>query len=195
MGESLREVMTKTAMSAVKNFSELSGILSKLEISGVYLFIGNGAKLQYGNMEQVRSSLKPVLTNISNLHGGNRGWMAVYGGDTYDPANPDLGSCMHYVKSQSRDGLRSTILLTLSFNTRRRGIRRDRSCTAECWRTTPCWEELPSTSARTSGPSCLAWSTSAPGGGLEPESWTTPDMSVSTSLMFLPQTPRENINS
>ena len=92
--------MTKATMSSVKNFSELSGILSKLEISGVYLFIGNGAKLQYGNMEQVRSSLKPVLTNISNLHGGNRGWMAVYGGDTYDPANPDLGSCMQYVKSQ-----------------------------------------------------------------------------------------------
>ena len=92
--------MTKATMSSVKNFSELSGILSKLEISGVYLFIGNGAKLQYGNMEQVRASLQPVLTNISNLHGGSKGWMAVYGGDTYDPANPCLGSCMHYVKSQ-----------------------------------------------------------------------------------------------
>merc|ERR1712113_758832 len=41
-------------------------------------------------MEQVRSSLQPVLNNISNLHGGSRGWMAVYGGDTYDP----------YVKTQ-----------------------------------------------------------------------------------------------
>lgn len=92
--------MTKTTMSAVKNFSELSAILSKLEISGVYLFIGNGANLQYGNMEQVKSSLQPVLSNISNQHGGSRGWMAVYGGDTYDPANPCLGSCMHYVKSQ-----------------------------------------------------------------------------------------------
>ena len=92
--------MTKPTMSAVKNFSELSAILSKLEISGVYLFIGNGAKLQYGNMEQVRASLQPVLTNISQLHGGSRGWMAVYGGDTYDPSKPCLGSCMHYVKSQ-----------------------------------------------------------------------------------------------
>merc|ERR1711902_102716 len=100
MGSAEFHVMRKPTMSAVKNFSELSAILSKLEISGVYLFIGNGAKLQYGNMEQVRASLQPVLNSISNQHGGSRGWMAVYGGDTYDPANPCLGSCMHYVKTQ-----------------------------------------------------------------------------------------------
>ena len=87
-------------MSAIKTFSELSAILSKLEITGVYLFIGNGAKLQYANMEQVKSSLAPVLTNITNTHGGSHRWMAVYGGDTYDPARPCLGCCMHHVKSE-----------------------------------------------------------------------------------------------
>lgn len=90
-------------MSVIRSFSELSSILSKLEISGVYLFIGNGAKLQYANMDQVKTSLEPVLSNISNLHGGSRGWMAVYGGDTYDPTNPCLGCCMHYVKTEFSD--------------------------------------------------------------------------------------------
>ena len=86
-------------MSVIKNFSELSAKLSELNISGVYLFIGN-ARLGYANMEQVKSSLDPVLSAISAQHGGGRGWMAVYGGDTYDPANPCLGNCMHYVKTK-----------------------------------------------------------------------------------------------
>ena len=86
-------------MSVLKNFSELAAKLSELNISGVYLFIGN-ARLGYANMEQVKSSLDPVLSSISAQHGGSRGWMAVYGGDTYDPANPCLGSCMHHVKTK-----------------------------------------------------------------------------------------------
>jgi len=85
--------------TVVKNFSEISSIISNLKIAAVYLFIGNGKKLQYANMEQVKVSLRPVLTNLDNLHGPQK-WMAVYGGDDYDPQNPDLGACMQFIKKE-----------------------------------------------------------------------------------------------
>ena len=90
----------------VKNFSEISTIISNLNIGAVYLFIGNGKKLQYANMEQVMGSLRPVMTKLDNVHGSMK-WMAVYGGDDYDPKNPDLGACMQFIKKEFKPTIMS----------------------------------------------------------------------------------------
>ena len=37
------------------------------------------------------------------LQGGE--WLAVYGGDTSDPENPDLGACMQWVKQRYKPHL------------------------------------------------------------------------------------------
>ena len=71
--------------------------MNKLGITGVYMFIGNGAKLQYDNMEKVKTVLGPVIEDLDRIHGAGQ-WLAVYGGDTWVEDSPDLGACMHWVK-------------------------------------------------------------------------------------------------
>ena len=84
-------------MSVIRTMKEFSNIVTKLNISAVYLFIGNGAKLQYDNMEKVKSILGPVVEDLDRNHGARK-WLAVYGGDTWVEDSPDLGACMYWVK-------------------------------------------------------------------------------------------------
>ena len=84
-------------MTTIKTMAEFSSMLPKLNISAVYLFIGNGAKLQYANMDKVKTVLAPAMESLDKKHGAG-GWLAVYGGDTWVEDKPDLGACMHWVK-------------------------------------------------------------------------------------------------
>ena len=84
-------------MSTINTMVELSNLLAKLNISAVYLFIGNGANLQYANMDKVKTVLAPTIEHLDRKHGAG-GWLAVYGGDTWVEDKPDLGACMHWVK-------------------------------------------------------------------------------------------------
>ena len=68
-------------MSTINTMEELSNLLTKLNISAVYLFIGNGANLQYANMDNVKTVLGPTIEHLDRKHGAG-GWLAVYGGDT-----------------------------------------------------------------------------------------------------------------
>jgi len=68
----------------------------------VYLFIGNGQTLQYEDMEAVKTVLAATLDPILPKGGE---WVAVYGGDTCDPENPDLGACMQWVKQRYKPHL------------------------------------------------------------------------------------------
>eukprot|EP00092_Neocalanus_flemingeri_P102467 GFUD01131067.1.p1 GENE.GFUD01131067.1~~GFUD01131067.1.p1 ORF type:complete len:186 (-),score=72.08 GFUD01131067.1:200-757(-) len=86
-------------MSIIKTFPEFSSLLAKLNISAVYLFIGNGAKLQYASMSKVKTVLAPTIDHLNCKHGAGR-WLAVYGGDTWVEDKPDLGACMHWVKQE-----------------------------------------------------------------------------------------------
>ena len=84
-------------MATIKSIEEVLSIINKLGLTGVYLFIGNGANLQYKDMNQVKDGLKPLLAQIEWQH-GTGGWLAVYGGDTWVEEKPDLGACMHWIK-------------------------------------------------------------------------------------------------
>ena len=84
-------------MAFISTMEEFSNIVNKLEISAVYLFIGNGAKLQYDNMEKVKTVLGPVIEDLNRAHGAGQ-WLAVYGGDTWVEDSPDLGACMYWIK-------------------------------------------------------------------------------------------------
>ena len=84
-------------MSTIKTMEEFNNLLMELNICGVYLFIGNGANLQYASLEKVKTVLGPTMEHLDRKHGAGR-WLAVYGGDTWVEDKPDLGACMHWVK-------------------------------------------------------------------------------------------------
>ena len=46
-----------------------SSLLPTLNISAVYMFIGNGAKLQYANMDTVKTVLAPAMESLDKKHG------------------------------------------------------------------------------------------------------------------------------
>jgi len=84
---------------AVRNFSELSEIIARTGIVATYLFVGNGAKLQYKDMDAVRQTLVEFGDTLEKEHGRGR-WLGVYGGDTFIEKSPDLGAAMHFLKSR-----------------------------------------------------------------------------------------------
>ena len=87
-------------MKALKSFAEVKNLLHCHPLLGVYLFIGNGPKLQYASLDQVGESLTPVLSDLNQKHGGPGRWLAVYGGDTWRPDSPALGAVMEFVKTR-----------------------------------------------------------------------------------------------
>ena len=82
---------------SVKDFNDVTKMMSKKNIEAAYLFIGNGPKLQYKDMAEVAQKLSFHIDKIQSSHGpGN--WLAVYGGDTFVEDSPDLGAVMAFVK-------------------------------------------------------------------------------------------------
>lgn len=57
---------TSPAISTIQSYPELKELISKNKISRVYLFIGNGPKKQYPDMDAVKSNLKAFF-ETSNL--------------------------------------------------------------------------------------------------------------------------------
>ena len=51
-------------MSTVHDFTDLKKLMSKLNTDKVYLFIGNGPKKQYEDMQKVEVSVRELLTNL-----------------------------------------------------------------------------------------------------------------------------------
>ena len=70
----------------IKCLTEFKKLLTYHEIKNTYLFIGNGAKLQYKNMEDVKLKVTETFENL-NLKNS----LAIFGGDTYIEDKPDLG--------------------------------------------------------------------------------------------------------
>ena len=68
-------------MQTLKTIEEIRIIISKLDISAVYLFIGNGAKLQYSNMNKVKTVLAPTMEHLDRKHGAG-GWLVISTLDT-----------------------------------------------------------------------------------------------------------------
>jgi len=85
--------------SAVRSFPELCEIIARTGIVATYLFVGNGAKLQYKDMDAVRQCLGEFGETLETKHGHGR-WLGVYGGDTFIEKSPDLGAAMHFLKSR-----------------------------------------------------------------------------------------------
>ena len=83
--------------TSLQNVEDVAIIMSNKSIDSAYLFIGNGAKLQYKDMNQVTQKLSPILDNLEMAHGRGK-WLAVYGGDTFVEESPDLGAVMAFVK-------------------------------------------------------------------------------------------------
>ena len=59
------------------------------------LFLGNGPRTQYADVDAVMSSLQAPLQKLNEELGE---WVAVFGGDSYVEASPDLGAVMKQVQ-------------------------------------------------------------------------------------------------
>ena len=59
------------------------------------LFLGNGPRTQYKDVDTVMADLDPHLTSLISEHGR---FIAVFGGDTYIPSKPDLGVIIKRVR-------------------------------------------------------------------------------------------------
>ena len=59
-------MQTSRAISTIQSYPELKELISKNKIGRVYLFIGNGPKNQYPDMDSVKSNLKEFC-KTSNL--------------------------------------------------------------------------------------------------------------------------------
>ena len=63
--------------------------LAKLVGPNFVLFLGNGPRHQYRDVDAVMASLRPALREIPEC-GPSSSWVAVFGGDTADPNQPDV---------------------------------------------------------------------------------------------------------
>ena len=98
--QSIRKMsQRKEAKPILRDVEDVLEIMSKKELTAAYLFIGNGAKLQYKSMGEVKERLSHVLSKIQANHGPCK-WLAVYGGDTFVEEKPDLGAVMAFVKEK-----------------------------------------------------------------------------------------------
>ena len=73
----LRSTMT-TQPRILSSFQDLTGYLREENIEDVYLFIGNGARLQYKELSKVCESLYPIVKTFK------KPWLAAFGGDRWD---------------------------------------------------------------------------------------------------------------
>jgi hypothetical protein len=78
----------------MKSFADLTLYLNANSIKDVYLFIGNGARLQYKELNKVCDSLKPIVK------GFKKPWLAAFGGDSCIEDRPDLGAVMKRLKDE-----------------------------------------------------------------------------------------------
>ena len=72
----LRSTMT-TQPRILSSFQDLTGYLREENIEDVYLFIGNGARLQYKELSKVCESLYPIVKTFK------KPWLAAFGGDRW----------------------------------------------------------------------------------------------------------------
>jgi hypothetical protein len=90
------EPLKASADPAVLNSQqELLNLLSKFKAA--ILFLGHGSKSQFGNMGNVQVALDATVSRL-NAQYGVGGWVAMYGGDGFNPEKPDIGAVMNYLK-------------------------------------------------------------------------------------------------
>ncbi|MBU0745050.1 MAG: hypothetical protein KKE11_06790 [Gammaproteobacteria bacterium] len=65
--------------------------------SAAILFVGNGAKSQYADINSTLSKVDAVVSNLNSLYGEGR-WIAVFGGDAYVADKPDIAHIVRYLK-------------------------------------------------------------------------------------------------
>ena len=89
-------------MSTITKFMEFKEIMRKNNVDRVFLFLGNGPKLQYKDITAVKSELNKTLDRTLNVQENchQKRWMAIFGGDTFVEEKPDLGTVIFHVKEK-----------------------------------------------------------------------------------------------
>ena len=94
--------------AVLKSFHDFQRLLLVRKIEFVCLFIGNGPKLQYQDLDAVKlkvseaieKTLNPIAKYGDRIENSDHTWLALYGGDTFVEDKPDLGSVIHFVKQK-----------------------------------------------------------------------------------------------
>ena len=91
--------MAKMNNTTISDFLQLCELIEELKVTGIYIILGNGRGPQYQSMDQVSSSLKPVMTKINEEHGGSK-LLMVYCGIPYQEESSDIATCMLHIKGE-----------------------------------------------------------------------------------------------
>jgi len=89
-----RPTMTSKSPKILRTFLDFKTHLAEENIKDVYLFIGNGARLQYKELSKVCDSLYPIVKQFK------KPWLAAFGGDSCIEDRPDLGAVMKRIKEK-----------------------------------------------------------------------------------------------
>merc|ERR1719167_1763809 len=88
---------TASAKPTIATLDQLKAFKHQHGIVKMFLFLGNGPRYQYDNIEDLNLQ---VETQLRSLLPGSGRWMALFGGDTYVPEKPDLGAVIKFIKAK-----------------------------------------------------------------------------------------------
>uniref|UniRef100_A0A7M5TVR3 Uncharacterized protein n=1 Tax=Clytia hemisphaerica TaxID=252671 RepID=A0A7M5TVR3_9CNID len=97
------------SINFIKTFNDFHQLLKLHHIQKVCLFIGNGPKLQYKDLDAVKLKTSHAIETIVGLKPSEivkrteseyQKCLVLYGGDTFIEDKPDLGAVIHYVKKK-----------------------------------------------------------------------------------------------
>lgn len=66
------------------------------KFDAVYSFTGHGSKNQLKDISEISENLEDLVNDLNKMHGAGK-WLAVYGGDPYNPEKPDIGFIMEHL--------------------------------------------------------------------------------------------------
>ena len=89
--------------SVLNTVNDFRRILNLHNIQKVCLFIGNGPRLQYKDLDSVKNHVSRAIETTLNIKPEPEvtdctSWLLLFGGDTFVEDKPDLGAVIHYVK-------------------------------------------------------------------------------------------------
>jgi hypothetical protein len=99
LASSLAFSIPALAFSTQRRFSSLDELQKTLGERKFVLFLGNGPRYQYESVDEIVDKLQPVIETLKQETSCN-GLVAIFGGDTFVPAHPDLGAVMKAVKDR-----------------------------------------------------------------------------------------------
>jgi hypothetical protein len=77
--------------------ADLARVLSRYPAR--VFFAGHGSKSQYGDLDELRKQLDQIAARMNGKYGRGK-WLAMFGGDSFNPEKPDIAFAMKYLEDR-----------------------------------------------------------------------------------------------